>query len=108
MKITATVLVLSAAGVLAQDSPIYQPEKEPYRFSAGAMFLFNAKLRYSARPSGGAGVNPGPAARGGLHTYDDGFVGVDSSTNSAPPGATSFWGYNSASQWIDYDPMAGV
>jgi hypothetical protein len=108
MKTTASVLVLLAAKVLAQDVPVYLPKEDPNRFSAGPMFLFNTKLYYSASPSGMSGVNPGPAVRGGSHTYDDGFVGVDSTGNNAPPGATSFWGYNNASQWVDFDPLAGV
>jgi len=110
MKLTASAAIASLLGAsaLAEDAPIYQPKEDPNRFSAGGMFLFNAKLRYMALPSGAPGVNPGTTARPTRHTYDNGFVDVDSSGNNNPPGATSYWGYNSASQWIDYDPLVGV
>jgi hypothetical protein len=84
-------------------------ERNPNRVTAGALFLFNAKIGYRALSSGAPGVNPGPATGSGLRVYDDGFVGVDSTGNNAPPGATSFWGYNSAAQHVDSasDPFVG-
>jgi hypothetical protein len=48
------------------------------------------------KTSGTFTLNPDPpSSRGGI-TYDDGFVGVDSTGNEND--ATVFWGYNSASQ----------
>src|SRR5688572_21498856 len=48
------------------------------------------------KTSGTFTLNPDPpSSRGGV-TYDDGFVGVDTTNNEND--ATVFWGYNSASQ----------
>jgi hypothetical protein len=113
MKLICIAALTSVSVAIAQDAakelPIHQPKEDPNRFTAGALFLFNAKIGYSALSSGVPGVNPGAATRGGLHTYDDGFVGVDSTGNNAPPGATSFWGYNTAGQHVDSasDPFVG-
>src|SRR4051794_22859692 len=61
--------------IQAGDAP-----EEPNRFSIGARFGMNIKASFKNTPSaGGSAVNPGPATGGADHTYDDGYVRVDSS-----------------------------
>src|SRR5204863_732465 len=47
---------------------------------------------------GGATVNPGPATGGTDHTYNDGYVRVDSSGDAG--GVTWNWGYQKDSQVV--------
>lgn len=64
-------------------------------FRIGGSVMMNVKTDF--KTSGTFQVNrPAPSAAGGV-TYDDGFVGVDATGNAG--GTTTFWGYNSASQF---------
>lgn len=113
MKFTAIAVLLALLGTcaFAQDAsaPIYQPEKDPNRFNVGAMWMLNTRLRFNATSTPLSAANPGNATAAKDHTYDDGFNRVDSTGNSAPPGATSFWGYNNPGQVFDSpaDPTVG-
>ena len=71
------------------------------RLSFGARFgmNFKADFRNSAPANPGPpGVNIGPVAAGADHTYDDGYVLVDSSGNAG--GLTWNWGYRKAGQVV--------
>ena len=64
------------------------------RLIFGPRMGFN--IRTDFRPTGG-GINPGPATGGAVYrTYEDGFVGVDSSGNTG--NQTWYWGYQNDSQ----------
>lgn len=80
------------AGSGAEDSP-----ESLDRFSLGARFgmNFKADFRNSAALNSAA---IGPATAGADHTYDDGYVKLDSSGNAG--GLTWNWGYQSASQVV--------
>ncbi len=67
----------------------------------GMVVGFNINAEFSTRGVFGiSGSQPGPAGVPAVdHFYDDGYVRVDQTGNAQ--GYTSFWGYNSASQ---YDP----
>ncbi|HEY6168736.1 MAG TPA: hypothetical protein VI454_11900 [Verrucomicrobiae bacterium] len=102
MKFTATAALLSLLGTcaLAGDASFRtdNPEQNPNRFSVGGMLLFNTKVRFSTTAGALGSANPGTTNSATDHTYDNGFNKVDSTGNSAPPGATSFWGYDHSSQ----------
>src|SRR5262245_40466060 len=64
-------------------------------FRIGGSVGMNIKTEF--KTSGLFNVNPTPpSGRGGV-TYDDGFVGVDDTGNEN--NLTTFWGYNSSSQY---------
>jgi hypothetical protein len=89
LSLTATPFVLQAG-----DAPA-----EPNRFSFGARFGMNFKASFKNTPSGGGlAVSPGPATGGADHTYDDGYVRVDSSGDLG--GVTWNWGYQANSQVV--------
>ena len=72
-------------------------------FRVGALVGINIKAEFKM---GGdftvTGSQPGvPGESGRDHLYDDGYVRVDETGNAE--GLTSYWGYNSASQ---YNPVA--
>lgn len=72
------------------------PIEHPNRIAVGGRASFSVKAGFSSRLAASS-VNPGPATGGQVsRTYDDGFVGVDSSNNAG--GKTWFWGYESDSQ----------
>ena len=66
------------------------------RWSLGPRIGLNFKADFRNSASFFNPVNPGPAAGGADHTYDDGYVLVDSSGNAG--GLTWNWGYQNASQ----------
>lgn len=73
-----------------------EPISNPNRITIGPRAAFSVKAAFSSG-IGASGVNPGPATGGGLaRTYDDGFIGVDSSGNEG--GRTWYWGYQADSQ----------
>src|SRR5437868_6977375 len=73
--------------------------EEPNRFSFGARFGMNFKASFKNTPlAGGTTVNTGPATGGADHTYNDGYVRVDSSGNAG--GVTWNWGYQNNSQVV--------
>ncbi len=91
-------IILSSTLTLATATPFALhgadfPD-DPNRLSFGARFGFNFKADFS---NNGA-VNSGPAAGGVNHTYNDGYVLLDSSGNAG--GLTWNWGYQNASQVV--------
>jgi hypothetical protein len=93
--ILSTTLALAATpfAVRGQDLP-----ENLNRFSFGPTFGMNFKADFRNNASYLNTVNPGPAAGGANHTYDDGYVLVDSSGNAG--GLTWNWGYQNASQVV--------
>ena len=91
--ILSTTLVLGATPLVmhGQDST-----DDPNRFFFGPRFGMNFKATFQNNSSYLGQVNPGPAAGGANHTYNDGHVLVDSSGNAG--GRTWNWGYQNASQ----------
>ena len=89
-------IVLSTTLVLAAATPFALPgadfSENPNRLSLGARFGFNFKADFQNN----APVNSGPAAAGADHTYNDGYVLLDSSGNAG--GLTWNWGYQNAAQ----------
>lgn len=96
-RILSTTLALAAVSPLAllgADAP-----ENPNRLSLGPRFGLNFKADFNN--SGGfktPGVAPGAAVGGVAHTYNDGYVLVDSSGNLG--GLTTFWGYQNPSQVV--------
>lgn len=71
------------------------------RVSFGPRAAFNIKAEFSNNPAPftpNPATNAGPATGGVDHTYDDGYVLVDSS--SPPDGLTWNWGYTDADQVV--------
>jgi len=100
-------IVLSTALTLAAATPFTmhgQDSSDPEnlnRFSFGPSFGLNIKASFhNSSPGipGSPGANPGPAVGGVDHTYDDGYVNVDSSGNAG--GQTWNWGYHNGSQVV--------
>src|SRR3954463_5137558 len=89
-------IVLSTTLTLAAASPFtFAADFEnPNRLSLGARFGMNFKAAFG----NSAVVDPGPAAAGANHNYNDGYVRVDSSGNAG--GLTWNWGYQNASQVV--------
>lgn len=87
-----TTLSLAAATPFAMHGADF-PEN-PNRLSLGARFGMNLKADFHNN----APVNPGPAAGEADHTYNDGYVLVDSSGNRGD--LTWNWGYQNASQVV--------
>ena len=90
--VLSTTLTLAAATPFAMHGADF-PEN-PNRLSLGARFGMNLKADFHNN----APVNPGPATAGADHTYNDGYVRVDSSGNAG--GLTWNWGYQNASQVV--------
>jgi hypothetical protein len=87
LALAATPFVMHGADFLENtNSP-----GSPNRFSFGPTFGFNFKADFYNN------ANPGPAAAGANHTYNDGYVHVDSGTGS--DGLTGNWNYQYASQY---------
>ena len=85
---TLTLAVVSPFAGRTQDLP-----EHLNRFSFGPMLGLNFKAGFYNNNS----INPGPAAGVANHTYDDGYVRVDSSGDAG--GLTGNWGYRNASQF---------
>ncbi|MEI9960886.1 MAG: hypothetical protein WDM76_07050 [Limisphaerales bacterium] len=86
---TVTPLVLHSADSI----------ENPNRFSLGARFGLNFKADFQNNAAfNNPTVNPGPATGGANHTYDDGYVLVDSSEIWG--GMTTYWGYQNGSQVV--------
>lgn len=95
--VLSTTLALAAATPFALHGA--DSQENPNRLSFGARFGFNFKAAFHNNATlnpGNPAVNPGPATGGADHTYDDGYVLVDSSENAG--GLTWNWGYQNASQ----------
>lgn len=94
----STSVVASFLALAAVSATGAQPAADgPDRFSLGMRLGFNIDATFK-NVGGYAGFNhPGPATGGGINrTYNDGFVGVDSSGNAG--GLTWNWGYDQSSQ----------
>ncbi len=91
--ILSTTLTLAAVTPFALHGADSPENENPNRWSFGPRFGMNIKADFhnNAPP-----VNPGPAAGGANHTYNDGYVLLDSSGNAG--GLTWNWGYQNASQ----------
>lgn len=92
--ILSSTLTLAAATPFAMHGADF-PEN-PNRLSLGPRFGMNLKADFHNNAPVNPPVNPGPATGGADHTYDDGYVLVDSSGNAG--GLTWNWGYQNASQ----------
>ncbi|HTH46640.1 MAG TPA: hypothetical protein VMB21_03950 [Candidatus Limnocylindria bacterium] len=91
--IFSTALVLAAApSVLQAEDPLVNPN----RFSFGATIGLNFKASFRRSTVPFSVANPGPAAGGADHAYDDGYVRLDSSNDAG--GTTWNWGYQNATQ----------
>ena len=92
--ILSTTLTLAAATPFALHAEDYT--QNPNRFSFGPRIGLNFKADFQNGASYFNAVNPGLAAGGADHTYDDGYVLVDSSGNAG--GLTWNWGYQNSAQ----------
>ena len=72
--------------------------ENPNRISLGARFGMNFKAGFRNDGPFAPSVNPGPVVGAANHTYNDGYVLVDSSGNAG--GLTWNWGYQNASQVV--------
>ena len=86
LSTTLTLAAVTPFAVRGQDLP-----DNLNRFSFGPTFGINFKADFNNN------VNPGPAAGVANHTYNDGYVLVDSSGDAG--GLTQNWGYQNASQY---------
>ncbi|MEO6036463.1 MAG: hypothetical protein ABIQ35_14520 [Verrucomicrobiota bacterium] len=94
LSTTLTLAAVSPLSLRAADSL-----ENPNRFSFGPRFGMNFKAAFHNRPAanpGNSASDPGAATGGVDHTYDDGYVLIDSSGNAG--GVTWNWGYQNASQ----------
>ena len=90
----STTLTLAAAAPVAIHAE--DLSGNPNRFSFGPRFGLNFKADFQNKGFSLNAPNPGPAAGGANHTYDDGFVLLDGSGNAG--GLTWNWGYQNGSQ----------
>lgn len=73
-----------------------EPIPRPNRLTVAPRAAFNVQAGFTSSLAAAA-VDPGPATGGKIpRTYDDGFVGVDSSGNAE--GRTWYWGYQNDAQ----------
>ena len=93
-------LILSTTITLAAAAPSVMHSEDftdnPNRFFLGPRFGMNFKADFQNNATYFIPVQPGLAVGGANHTYNDGYVRVDSSGNAG--GRTSNWGYQNASQ----------
>lgn len=94
--ILATTLSLTAATPFALHGADYTAN--PNRFSLGPRFGLNFKADFQNSASQFSAANPGLPVGGANHTYDDGYVLVDSSDPA--DGLTTYWGYQNPSQVV--------
>ena len=89
-------IVLSTTLSLAAFTPFAMRGQDlpdnPNRFSFGPTFGINFKADFYNN------ANPGPATGDANHTYNNGYVLVDSSGDAG--GLTTYWGYQNASQVV--------
>src|SRR4051812_21338100 len=101
-RFNSTLRGLSLGALLGATAAIHAQDSDSdwmRHFRIGGSFMVGVSTEF--KMSGTFPVNrPPPSAAGGI-SYDDGFVGVDSTGNAIPPGGTqhvtTFWGYNDAS-----------
>src|SRR5580698_4129649 len=92
----ATTLTFAAVTPFALQGADYPDD--PNRFSFGPRFGLNYKANFHDTASYFNNVNPGPAAGGSNHLYNDGYVRVDQSGDAG--GLTTYWGYQNPSQAV--------
>jgi len=94
-------IVLSTTLALAAVTPLVVRGEDSTEnlnlFSFGPSFGINFKAEFNNGTPILNNVNPGPPAGGANHTYNDGYVLVDSSGDAG--GLTTYWGYQNASQY---------
>ena len=96
MLLTATLTVATVTPFSLSGADV--PEN-PNRLSLGPRFGLNFKADFNNHATYKTPtVNPGPATGGADHTYDDGYVRVDSSGNAG--NLTWNWGYQNPSQAV--------
>ena len=93
--VLSTTLILAAAATPFAMHGADFPD-DANRLNFGARFGFNFKAAFHNNATLNPAVNPGPVTGGADHTYNDGYVLVDSSGNAG--GLTWNWGYQNASQ----------
>ena len=93
--IFSTTLALAATPLAMHGA---DSTDNPNRFFFGPRFGLNFKADFHSDASFFNGVNPGLATGGADHTYNDGYVLVDSSGNAG--GLTRYWGYQNSSQVV--------
>jgi len=98
---TLPVVLLGALALTVAAEDQEEDEGWTRHFRVGMQIGLNLKAEFSATGQFGLSGHPAGAAGGGDHIYDDGYVKVDQTGNAG--GYTSYWGYNSPSQ---YDPVA--
>lgn len=78
-----------------------EPERPVNRFGLSYRAGFNVSAKFNNLGGFAPLSNPGPAASGANHSYDDGYNRVDSSGNTgagACNNCTWYWGYENSSQ----------
>jgi hypothetical protein len=99
--ILSTTLALAATpfamyGADSSDNP--NSTDNPNRLFLGPRFGLNFKADFHSDASYFNAVNPGLAVGDANHTYNDGYVLVDSSGDAG--GLTRYWGYQNSSQVV--------
>lgn len=93
-------IVISSALTLAVTAPFIAHGADPGATDSLNRFYLGGRLGLNFKASfrNHAPVNPGPAAGGADHLYNDGYVFVDNSGNAG--GLTWNWGYQNNSQVV--------
>ena len=100
---SAAIRLCCLAGLLLRGGMVHGQDDDAPKWMqhlrVGASGLFNVKASFSdsgtfTLPQGATGATGTPGVD---HVYDDGYVKVDATGNAQ--GYTSFWGYQSASQY---------
>lgn len=95
---TSILFTMSALAIAAPVAHSAEPMDDPNRFYLGARFGFNLSADFRNNGVGLSGSNPGLPVGGANHTYDDGYVRLDSSADAG--GLTWNWGYRNGSQVV--------
>jgi hypothetical protein len=93
LLLSATCALAAATPALGQDESEVVEIPNPNRFSLGARVSLNFKANFTT-----SGRIPGAVSPGVDHTYDDGYVRIDSSSNAG--GLTWNWGYENSGQAV--------
>jgi hypothetical protein len=93
LLLSATCIFAAATPAMGQDESEAVEIPNPNRFSLGARVSFNFEANFTT-----SRTIPGAASGGIDHTYDDGYVRLDSSANAG--GLTWNWGYEDGAQLV--------